>query len=145
LRLEDLEASQPARPQPGAGAAAASAAASKPARRLLPEHLPRESKTYAPKHESCPDCGGKLRMLGEDVSEILEYVPARFKVIRQVRPKLSCAGCERILQEPAPSRPVERSLAGPGLLAHVLVSCPGDFVRADSAGGIGIGPAEGLG
>ena len=65
---------------------------------------------------------GRLRRLGEDVSEVLEYVPARFKVIRQVRPKLSCAGCERIVQAPAPSRPIERGLAGPGLLAHVLVA-----------------------
>ena len=63
-----------------------------------------------------------MRRLGEDVSEVLEYVPARFKVIRQVRPKLSCAGCERIVQAPAPSRPIERGLAGPGLLAHVLVA-----------------------
>jgi transposase len=53
---------------------------------------------------------------------MLEYVPARFKVIRTVRPKLSCACCSRILQQPAPNRPIERGLAGPGLLAHVLVS-----------------------
>ena len=53
---------------------------------------------------------------------MLEYVPARFKVLRTVRPKLSCACCSRILQEAAPSRPIDRGLAGPGLLAHVLVS-----------------------
>ena len=63
-----------------------------------------------------------MKHLGEDVSEMLEYVPARFKVIRQVRPKLACACCERIVQAEAPSRPIERGLAGPGLLAHVLVS-----------------------
>ncbi len=63
-----------------------------------------------------------MRPLGEDVSEVLEYVPASFKVMRHVRPKLSCAGCERIVQAPAPSRPIERGLAGPGLLAHVLVA-----------------------
>jgi transposase len=94
----------------------------KPARRPLPVELPREVETIAPKQEACPDCGGKLRLLGEDVSEVLEYVPARFKVIRTVRPKLSCACCSRIVQEPAPHRPIERGLAGPGLLAHVLVS-----------------------
>jgi transposase len=94
----------------------------KPARRPLPEHLPRETRSYLPKQEACPDCGGKLNLLGEDVSEILEYVPARFKVIRQVRPKLACACCERIVQAQAPSRPIERGVAGPGLLAHVLVS-----------------------
>jgi transposase len=63
-----------------------------------------------------------LRRLGDDISEILEYVPARFKVVRHVRPKLSCSACECIVQAPAPTRPIVRGLAGPGLLAHVLVS-----------------------
>jgi len=67
-------------------------------------------------------------MLGEDVCETLEYVPARFKVIRTVRPKLSCAACSRIVQEPAPNRPIDRGLAGPGLLAHVLVAKYADYV-----------------
>ena len=53
---------------------------------------------------------------------MLEYVRACFKVIRHVRPKLSCEACDRIVQAPAPSRPIDRGLAGPGLLAHVLVS-----------------------
>src|SRR5205823_3952324 len=68
-----------------------------------------------------PDCGGKLKQLGEDVSETLEYVPEHFKVIRQVRPKLACACCDKIVQAEAASRPIARGLAGPGLLAHVLV------------------------
>jgi transposase len=122
LRLEDLEAHQScclAAPQ-FSGSPAASAA--KPVRRRLPEQLPRETETYAPEQSACPDCGSRLRLLGEDVSEMLEYVPASFKVIRQVRPKLSCCGCERIVQAPAPSRPIDRGLAGPGLLAHVLVA-----------------------
>lgn len=123
LRLEDLEASQAQSVQAAPEIAQpAVERASQPVRRPLPEKLPRETKTYSPKHETCPDCGGALRHLGEDISEILEYVPARFKVIRQVRPKLSCACCDRIVQEPAPSRPIDRGLAGPGLLAHVLVS-----------------------
>jgi transposase len=63
-----------------------------------------------------------LRKLGEDVSEVLEYIPASFFVVRHVRPKLSCTGCDCIVQAPAPSRPIERGVAGPGLLAHVLVS-----------------------
>jgi len=63
-----------------------------------------------------------LRRLSEDVSELLEWVPGSFKVMRYVRPKLSCSGCERIVQAPAPSRPIEHGLAGPGLLAHVLVA-----------------------
>ena len=124
LRLDELEATQaekvavsqtPAVVAPNANAA-------KPARRPLPEHLPRETRKYPPKQAACPDCGGELKHLGDDVSEMLEYVPARFKVIRQVRPKLACACCERIVQAEAPSRPIERGIAGAGLLAHVLVS-----------------------
>lgn len=127
LRLEDLEASQAEKEQFATEAlppevAAILPQASKRVRRPLPEQLPRETQTHAPKQEACPQCGGKLSHLGEDVSEILEYVPASFKVIRTVRPKLSCTGCDCIVQEPAPSRPIERGLAGPALLAHVLVS-----------------------
>jgi transposase len=93
----------------------------KPARRALPESLPRETVVHeAPCN--CPGCGGSLRALGEDVAEILEYVPSRFKVMRHVRPKFSCASCQQIVQVPAPNRPIARGLAGPGLLAHVLVS-----------------------
>jgi transposase len=125
LRLEDLEANQAAaEPFPAqlAIVAANEKPAKKPARRPLPEELPREVETIAPKQQACPDCGGTLRPLGEDVSEVLEYVPARFKVIRTVRPKLSCACCSRIVQEPAPHRAIDKGLAGPGLLAHVLVA-----------------------
>jgi transposase len=98
----------------------------KPVRRPLPAHLPREERKILPKQVACPDCGGKLKPLGEDVSEILEYVPEHFKVIRQVRPKLACVGCDRIVQAEAPSRPIGGSMAGPRLLAHVLVSKYGD-------------------
>ena len=127
LKLEELESAKAARANESntpssAQSSSTPSTAAKPARQPLPEHLPREVKTYAPKQEACTECGGRLRRLGEDISEVLEYVPARFKVIRQVRPKLSCASCERIVQVPAPSRPIERGLAGPGLLAHVLVA-----------------------
>jgi transposase len=94
----------------------------KPARRALPDHLPRETRTHTPKETVCPQCQGELRKLGEDVAEVLEYVPASFRVIRHVRTKLSCTQCDCIVQAEAPSRPIERGLAGPGLLAHVLVS-----------------------
>lgn len=49
----------------------------RPVRRPLPGHLPREVRTYLPKQEACPDCGGKLKYLGEDVSEMLEIDPIR--------------------------------------------------------------------
>ena len=93
----------------------------KPARRPLPEALPRDIIEH-PAPCACPDCGGALRSFGEDITEILDYVPGSFRVIRHVRPKLSCRTCETIVQAPAPSLPVRRGRAGAGLLAHVLVA-----------------------
>jgi len=124
LRLEDLEVQEAAAEPPPAPdtAAVKQHVRRKPARRPLPAELPRQTETIAPEQEACPGCGGSLRELGEDVSEMLEYVPAKFIVIRTVRPKLSCSCCSQIVQAPAPNRPIERGLAAPGLLAHVLVS-----------------------
>lgn len=128
LQLGDLEETAAENRQraegtlPAAVATVFASATRKPARGPLPEHLPRQTEIHQPKEDKCPECGGALHKLGEDVSEILEYVPARFKVIRHVRPKLSCTKCDVIVQAAAPSRPIERGLAGPGLLAHVLVS-----------------------
>jgi transposase len=96
--------------------------------RQLPEHLPRESRVHHPVGYTpeapcgCSECGGKLRQIGQDVAEQLEYVPGQFKVIRHVRPKLACVRCEGIFQAAAPSRPIERGLPGPALLAHVMVA-----------------------
>jgi transposase len=90
-------------------------------RKPLPDHLDRHDKVLSP-GEDCTRCGGKLKTLGEDVTEELEYVPGRFVVNRIVRPRKACAGCEAIVQSPLPSRPIERGRPGPGLLAHVLVS-----------------------
>ena len=91
-------------------------------RKPLPEHLKREEKIHEPDADCCPDCGGGLRHFGDDVSEQLEYVPESFKVLRHVRPKFACTGCDRVVEAPAPSRPIERGLAAPSLLAHVIVS-----------------------
>ena len=91
-------------------------------RKPLPEHLKREEVMHRPERDCCPDCGGDLRHFGDDISEQLEYVPESFKVIRHVRPKFTCTGCDRVVEAPAPSRPIERGLAGPSLLAHVIVS-----------------------
>ena len=91
-------------------------------RKPLPAHLPRERTVHQPV-AACPCCGGTvLRKLGEDVTELLEYVPSSFKVIQLVRPKLSCRACETIVQAPLPSLPIERGRPGPGLLAHVAVA-----------------------
>jgi len=92
------------------------------ASRELPAHLPRETVVHSPATCSCPACGSAMRKLGEDVSEMLDFVPGYFKVIRHVRPKLSCVRCSMIVQQPAPSRPIERGLPAPGLLAQVIVA-----------------------
>jgi hypothetical protein len=84
---------------------------SQPKRKPLPDHLPREDVVLSP-GETCEQCGGALRKIGEDVSETLEYVPGRFKVIRTVRPKLSCRCCETIHQASVPSMPIERGRPG---------------------------------
>jgi transposase len=118
LRLEDLETKRAAE-RPPTPATEPVAKPSKPARRLPPA-LPREIETLDPPETACPDCGGTLAQLGEDVSEMLEYVPAHFKVIQTVRPKLCCTRCDSILQQPAPHRPIAGGMAGPGMLAHVI-------------------------
>lgn len=82
---------------------------------------PRERREMDP-GACCPDCGGALRLVGEDVSEMLELIAAQMKVIEIARLKKSCRQCERMAQEPAPSRPIPGSMAGPGLLAYILVS-----------------------
>jgi transposase len=91
----------------------------RPARRPLPDHLPRERIVY-PSPAACPCCGGILHKLGEDVTETLELIPRQWKVIQHVREKFSCRTCEAITQPPAPSHPIARGRAGPGLLAHIL-------------------------
>jgi len=87
----------------------------------LPDRLPRNVEVLSP-GDACGKCGGRLKTLGEDVTEELEYVPGHFVVNRIVRPRMACACCEAICQAPLPSRPIERGRPGPGLLAHVLVS-----------------------
>lgn len=90
-------------------------------RKPLPEHLERQDRELTP-GDACDRCGGALKTLGEDVTEELEYVPGRFVVNRIHRPRRACICCEAIVQAPLPSRPIDKGRAGPGLLAHVLVS-----------------------
>jgi transposase len=131
LQLADLE-EDAAQAEVAARMAAAATSAGKmtvpsferrrPARRPLPEHLPRERIVY-PVPVICPCCGGgTLRKIGEDVTETLELIPRQWKVIQHVREKFSCRACEAITQPPAPSHPIARGRAGPKLLAHVLFS-----------------------
>jgi len=114
--------------QAAAGAEAKARARGQPRRpairKPLPEHLPRETVQHEPVLACRCGCTDPARLtrLGEDVTEVLEKIPARLKVIRHVRPRYACRSCEMVLQAPAPELPVERGRPGPGLLAHVLVS-----------------------
>jgi transposase len=123
LRLEDLEESE------GAAKAAQNSNVNRPkperrqpVRRPLPEHLPREEIIH-PAGDVCPGCGGThFSKLGEDVTDVLDKIPARLKVIRHIRPKLSCRACETIIQAPAPNLPIEKGRPGAGLIANVVTS-----------------------
>ena len=120
-RAQETAASEIAAQQaPASGTAAPKQRRRPPARRPLPDHLPRE-RVVLPSPQTCPCCGGgRLRKLGEDVTETLERVPARWKVVQYVREKMSCRDCEAITQPPAPSHPIARGRAGPQLLAEIL-------------------------
>jgi transposase len=127
LQLADLEADAAQADTAAQMAVAASTPGpsferGRPARRPLPEHLPRERIVY-PAPSACPCCGGTtLRKIGEDVTETLELIPRRWKVVQHVREKFSCRAREAISQPPAPSHPIARGRAGPKLLAHILFS-----------------------
>jgi transposase len=92
-----------------------------PGRRPLPEHLPRREIIHTPDC-TCPACGGVMRKVGEAISEVLDYIPGRFEVIRHIRPAFSRRRCESMVQMPMPSLPVERGRPSAALLAHILVS-----------------------
>jgi transposase len=101
LRLEELEAGEA---EEIAKAAAESRPlpireGDRPKRKPLPDHLPREEIAHEPEHNgacTCPACGGDMARLGEDVTEVLDYIPGRFRVIRHVRPKYACRCCDVI-------------------------------------------------
>ena len=125
LQLEELEAAA-TEDELAAEKAAAQAQTvqsfrrKRPSRKPFPAHLPRE-RVVIPAPESCPCCGStKLSKLGEDLTETLEVIPRRWKVIQTVREKFSCRDCETITQPPAPFHVTPRGFAGPNLLAMIL-------------------------
>ena len=125
LALETLETDQAERlatVSPAVAAAVETAAeAQKPARRPLSPHLPREDLRH-PAPCACPSCGGALRKIADEVTETLDYVPGRFKVVRHIREKLSCRACDTVVAAPVPDHAIARGRAGAGLLAHIVVS-----------------------
>ena len=99
-------------------------------RGALPKSLPRQRMVHdlGEGSRQCPQCQGDLKRIGEEVSERLEYVPASLVVIEEVCQKYACPkGCTVITAE-KPVAPVEKGLAGPGLLAQVAVSKYGDHL-----------------
>lgn len=138
LALEDLqvamaEADEAAGPDDDAEEDIATSSDTAPEDKLprrrpsISKDAPRERRELDP-GDHCPECGGDLRVLGEDVNELVDMIAAQMKVIEIARIKKSCRRCEKIVQEPAPSRPIPRSMAGPGLLAYVLTSKFDDHV-----------------
>jgi len=110
LGLEDLDADV-ARAEAVLPAATTDKVVREPAakeRLSLPDHLEREDVTLDIETEICPCCGGAIHQIGETVSEMLDYVPARLRVIRVRRPKYGCRACGKLHQVPAPERPIAK-------------------------------------
>ena len=126
FQLEELEtgaAEDVARTEATELPTPASPRANKPKRKPLPDHLPRQEVVHQPAGDgacTCPECGAGMAKLGEDVTEVLDYVPGHFQVIRHVRPKFACRACDAITQ--APAMPTPRGRATPATLAHLLVA-----------------------
>ena len=87
----------------------------------IPAHVPRQVVEHQP-GACAPGCSGRQTQIGEDVTEVLDYVPARFRVIRHVRPRVACRACEQIRQAPAIDLPLPKVMASSALLAHLIVS-----------------------
>jgi transposase len=123
LALEELEAAASEDELAAREVSTAAVAAferKRPSRRPFPAHLPRERVVIAAP-ERCPCCGSaRLSKLGEDITETLEMIPRRWKVIQTVRERFSCRACETITQPPAPFHVTPRGFAGPHLLATIL-------------------------
>jgi transposase len=128
LGLEDLE--QAAAAVAAAQGAAGPASTTSPSRPLtrrnrgaLPAHLPRIEVVVDVEDKSCPCCGGALHVIGEDHSEMLDVVPAQYRVKVIRRPRYGCRACEgAVVQAPAPERPIDGGMATEALIAQVLVA-----------------------
>jgi transposase len=122
LALEDIEAAA-AEVAPPTLPVQEAAPKAKPARQPLPDHLPRHEVVHEAGDCACPTCGGRdFLKAGAAVSEMLDYVPASFRVLRHVQPRLVCKGCDTEITAAMPSAPIERGKPSPGLIAHVLTA-----------------------
>lgn len=95
------------------------------ARRELPDDIERERIEYDIEEKLCSCCGKEMPVIGEEKTEQLEYIPAKFKVLEHVRLKRACPTCKTgvyIPILPPTVQPLERAQPGPGLIAHILIS-----------------------
>ena len=130
LQIEDLEQETAAAEEPVGTATRDAPTRRQPVRAPLPDHLPREVEELPGPYTACPGCGETLRRIGEDVSEVLELVPARLRVRRFVRPVMACRCCGDVSQAPPPPVPLPKSNAGAGLLADIVVAKYDDHLPA---------------
>mgnify|MGYP003494157073 CR=1 FL=1 len=114
LELERLNAAK-------TDAAAQKATANKPKRRPLPDHLHTIRIEHEPASTECA-CGCALRRIGEDISEKLNFRPAQFYKEQHIRGKWVCDQCDTLTQQAMPAYVIEKGIANPELLSHVLVS-----------------------
>ena len=106
-------------------------------RQTLPEHLPLE-RIELPAPVEVAENPDDYKKVGEDVSETLERRPATLVRVQVVRPKFSKKGDDDsgIIAAELPAKPIEKGLAGPGLLAHVIVSKYLDHIPLNRMEGI---------
>ena len=122
LALEDLDADLAGIAENRLAAAVAEQPPSVARRKSLPKHLDRTDWLLDIEAQACACCGGSLHLIGESVSEVLDWVPATLRVIRIRRPKYACRQCVTVAQAPAPERVIAGGLATPALLSHILIS-----------------------
>lgn len=91
-------------------------------RQPLPEHLERIEVRHEPETCTCGQCRSDLVKIGEDISEQLDIEPARFFVIRHIRPQYACRRCETVTAAPVDPAVIDGGMAAPGLLAWVATS-----------------------
>ena len=94
-------------------------------RKPLPKNLPRERIEYEAEDTQCPCCHEEMPKIGEEVTEELEYVPARFKIVEHVKIKRACPKCKETVVQgslPAGVPVIEKGRPGPGLLSHIMIS-----------------------
>ncbi len=124
LSLEDLETDQSEQAGGDPEEKVEACGPAKPPRdRKLSDKLKRRTVVREPKCGTCcPDCGGKLRQMGEDSDEMLDIVAQAWEVLRTIRPKYSCRQCERIVQAPPPPKPIAKGRLSFASLAHIVVA-----------------------